>query len=87
MDYWLHLQRNDIDPTAYGTYDPQHTSKADRKRTTLLLIPQVNISMMWTDLIPVKGNMTFSVCDREFTSEQEMLLWYNQSIDTRARPV
>ena len=28
--------------------------------------------------------MTFSVCDREFTSEQEMLLWYNQSIDTRA---
>jgi hypothetical protein len=38
----------------------------------------------WTDLTPVHGNMTFSVCDSEFTSEQEMIQWYNQSIDTRA---
>ena len=50
----------------------------------LLLIPSFNSNMMWTDLIPVKGNMTFSVCDKEFVNEQEMLLWYNQSIDTRA---
>ena len=50
----------------------------------LLLIPSFDTKISWTDLIPVKGNMTSSVCDMEFTSEKEMLLWYNQSIDTRA---
>jgi hypothetical protein len=50
----------------------------------LLLIPSFMSSITWTDLTPVHGNMTFSVCDGEFTNENEMQLWYNQSIDTRA---
>ena len=84
MDYWLHLQRSDIDQLRMEHMIDSIRVKQIENELHLLLIPSFNTSMMWTDLIPVKGNMTFSVCDREFTSEQEMLLWYNQSIDTRA---
>ena len=50
----------------------------------LIVIPSFMCNMSFTDLIPVQGNMTFSVCDGEFTTPTEMQLWYNQSIDTRA---
>ena len=84
MDYWLHLQRDDIDELRQ-----QHMIDSIRVQTIegqlrLLLIPSFMSNITWTDLTPVHGNMTFSVCDGEFTNEHEMHLWYNQSIDTRA---
>ncbi len=84
MNYWIHLQRDDIDQLRMEHMIDSIRVKQIENELRLLLIPSFDTSIMWTDLIPVKGNMTFSVCDREFTSEQEMLLWYNQSIDTRA---
>ena len=84
MDYWLHLQRSDIDQLRMEHMIDSIRVKQIERELHLLLIPSFNVSLMWTDLIPVKGNMTFSVCDREFASHEEMLLWYNQSIDTRA---
>ena len=84
MDYWLHLQRDDIDQLRMEHMIDSIRVKQIENELHLLLIPSFHINIEWTDLIPVKGNMTFSVCDREFTSEKEMLLWYNQSIDTRA---
>ena len=84
MDYWLHLQRDDIDQLRIEHMIDSIRVKQIENELHLLLIPSFHLNIKWTDLIPVKGNMTFSVCDKEFTSEKEMLLWYNQSIDTRA---
>lgn len=84
MDYWLHLQSDNIDQLRMEHMIDSIRVKQIENELHLLLIPSFNSDMMWTDLIPVKGNMTFSVCDGEFVNEQEMLLWYNQSIDTRA---
>ena len=84
MDYWLYLQRDDIDQLRIEQMIDSIRVKQIENELHLLLIPSFNLNIEWTDLIPVIGNMTFHVCDREFTSEEEMLLWYNQSIDTRA---
>lgn len=84
MEYWLYLQRDDVDQLRMEHMIDSIRVKQIENELHLLLIPSFNSSMMWTDLIPVKGNMTFSVCDREFVNEQEMVKWYNQSIDTRA---
>ena len=84
MDYWLHLQRDDIDQLRM-----EHMIDSIRVQTIegelrLIVIPSFISNMSFTDLIPVQGNMTFSVCDGEFANQNEMRLWYNQSIDTRA---
>ena len=84
MDYWLHLQRDDIDQLRMEQMIDSIRVKQIENELHLLLIPSFMSNITWTDLTPVHGNMTFSVCDGEFTNEQEMLLWYNQSIDTRA---
>ena len=84
MDYWLYLQRDDVDQLRMEHMIDSIRVKQIENELHLLLIPSFDSNMMWTDLIPVIGNMTFSICDREFVNEQEMLLWYNQSIDTRA---
>jgi hypothetical protein len=84
MDYWLHLQRDDIDQLRMEQMIDSIRVQTIEGELRLLLIPSFMSDITWTDLIPVQGNMTFSVCDSEFTSEQEMIQWYNQSIDTRA---
>lgn len=84
MDYWLHLQRDDIDLLRMQHMIDSIRVKQIERELHLQLIPSFSADIEWTDLTPVKGDMTTDVCDREFANEQEMLLWYNQSIDTRA---
>lgn len=84
MDYWVHLQRDDIDQMRMQHMIDSIRVKQIERGLHLLLIPSFACDIEWTDLIPVKGNMTNSVCDREFVNQHEMILWYNQSIDTRA---
>ena len=84
MDYWLHLQRDDIDQLRMEQMIDSIRVQTIEGELRLLLIPSFMSNITWTDLTPVHGNMTFSVCDGEFTNEHEMIQWYNQSIDTRA---
>jgi len=84
MDYWLHLQRDDIDQLRMEQMIDSIRVQTIEGELRLLLIPSFMSNITWTDLTPVHGNMTFSVCDGEFTNENEMIQWYNQSIDTRA---
>ncbi len=84
MDYWMYLQRDDVDELRMQHMIDSIRVKQIERELHLQLIPSFPADIEWTDLTPVKGDMTTDVCDREFTDKQEMLLWYNQSIDTRA---
>ena len=84
MDYWLHLQRDDIDQLRLEHLLDSIRVKMIEREIHLQVIPSFNINVSWTDLVPCHGSMTWSVCDAEFINDDEMNKWYNQSIDTRA---
>jgi hypothetical protein len=84
MNYWMHLQSDSIDSLRLEHMIDSIRVKQLEREIDLQIIPSFNLDMMWTDLVPCLGSMTWDVCDREFTSNQEMVKWYAQSIDTRA---
>ena len=84
QDYWLHLQRDDIEELRLEHMIDSIRVKQIEREIHLQIIPSFNINMTWTDLTVTHGSMTWNVCDQEFQSDAEMVKWYAQSIDTRA---
>lgn len=85
MQYYAHLHRDDLVDFRLQMMTDFIRVKSIEREIKLQVIPAFPMNIDWTDLYPVKGNMTFSICDREFTGGwEDIQSWYSQSIDTRA---
>ena len=84
IGYYEHLHREDLSDFRLQMMTDFIRVKSIEREIHLQVIPCFTMNIDWTDLNPCRGNMTFSVCDREFADYNEMPLWYSQSIDTRA---
>jgi len=84
MQYYTHLHRDDLVEFRLQMMTDFIRVKSIEREIHLQVIPAFNMNIDWTDLYPVQGNMTFSICDREFATYLDIQPWYNQSIDTRA---
>lgn len=84
IGYYEHLHRDDLVDFRLQMMTDFIRVKSIEREIHLQVIPCFMMNIDWTDLNPCQGNMTFSVCDREFATHTDIPLWYNQSIDTRA---
>lgn len=84
INYYTYLDRPDLTDFRLAMMTDFIRVKSIERELRLQVIPCFNMNIDWTDLYPVHGNMTFSVCDGEFASRSEIPNWYNTSIDTRA---
>jgi hypothetical protein len=84
IDYYTYLHRPDLTDFRLAMMTDFIRVKSIERELRLQVIPCFNMNIDWTDLYPVHGNMTFSICDKEFVSFDEIDEWYNTSIDTRA---
>ena len=84
LDYFIYLQDHKVDELRLEHFGYAVRVLMIERELNLRVIPSFLTNWNYTDLVFVNGNMTFSVCDQEFTSKHEMDLWYAQSIDTRA---
>ena len=84
MQYYAHLHRDDLVDFRLQMMTDFIRVKSIEREIRLQVIPAFMMNIDWTDLNPCIGNMTFSICDREFANHTDIPNWYNQSIDTRA---
>ncbi len=84
IGYYEHLHRDDLSDLRLQMITDFLRVKGIERQINLQVIPAFTMNIDWTDLYPCKGNMTWSICDREFADCRDIEQWYGQSIDTRA---
>ena len=84
LDYWVHLDDYHVNFRRLEQLVYSLRVMQIEREIKFQMIPCFPVEINWTDQVEVIGNLTDTVCDREFVSEKDMLEWYNTSIDTRA---
>lgn len=84
MDYFAYIQRDQLDDIRTLTLFSYLMRESIEREINLQIIPGFEMATDWRDLWECTGTLTSNVCDREFKSRDDLLQWYNTSIDTRA---
>ena len=84
ISYYEHIHRDDLSELRLQMMTDFLRVKSIEREIHLQVIPCFIMNIDWTDLNPTLGNMTMSICDREFANPDDLHTWYSQSIDTRA---
>ena len=81
--YAVNLQRNDIDQFRFEAQVAWLRGVQTTLGCSLLLIPGFEMGIDYSGLTRVHGDMTNTVSNNEFVTQQQRDLWYQQGIDTR----
>ena len=84
LDYWLHLNDYHVNFRRLEQLVYSLRVMQIERELKFQMIPCFPVDINWTDQVEVIGNLTESVCDREFADESVIEEWYGTSIDTRA---